>query len=178
MSCMFVSFAIASQGPPQQHGNGSRCVLHMQWICILAEEPWAYKGSCKKFYPVFARGREYLYFPSLFALQTFLKSSSGTKAIIRHVAMPWRSASHQNIVLSFNKFYRLFHYCDYYFYWRRLRIQKFSFSPTMTEKEDISQLLDESEDEYKETDREILDTNDDGKISCICKKVRLWVFKW
>lgn len=43
----------------------------------------------------------------------------------------------------------------------------------MTEKEDISQLLDESEDEYKETDREILDTNDDGKISCICKKVRL-----
>lgn len=35
--------------------------------------------------------------------------------------------------------------------------------------EDISYLLDESEDEYKETDSGIPDTNDDGEIDCISK---------
>lgn len=39
----------------------------------------------------------------------------------------------------------------------------------LTEK-DISQLLDESEDEYKETGSGTLDTNDDGEIGYISKK--------
>lgn len=39
----------------------------------------------------------------------------------------------------------------------------------LTEK-DISQLLDESEDEYKETGSGTLDTNDDGEIGHISKK--------
>lgn len=36
--------------------------------------------------------------------------------------------------------------------------------------EDISQLLDESEDEYKETDRSTLETSNDGEIDYISKK--------
>lgn len=36
--------------------------------------------------------------------------------------------------------------------------------------ENISQLLDESEDEYKETDSGTLETNEDDEIDCISKK--------
>ena len=98
------------------------------------------------------RRRYCLYFPTLFAIQTFLKSYSGTKAIIRSVAMSQRSTFHQNTVLSFKKkFYSLFHYDYYHFYWMQVENSEFLISSKKSKvkkliEEDISQLLDESED--------------------------------
>lgn len=89
--------------------------------------------------------------------------------------MPWRSTLQQNIIFFFKKkSLNLFHY-HYYFYWTHNKIQNFSFSHSndkekKTDRERHSQLLDESKNEYKETDSGTLDTNDVGEGDYISKK--------
>lgn len=64
------------------NGHGSRWLLHMEWICVITEEPWGYatpslikRATRNLTQPLYQR--EIL---SLFAIQTSLKSYSRNTA--------------------------------------------------------------------------------------------------
>lgn len=139
-------------------GGGAHSVnLCYMWWALGLCNPRFYKGSYRKPYWTLALDGDTVSNFQVFLLYRHPWTDIlGQKTITRHLAMQWRNTFQQNIIFFFKKkSLNLFHYY-YYFYWTHIEIQNFSFSHIMTKKrklteKDISQLLDESKDEYKET---------------------------